>query len=126
MKSILDERVARELEKLHDTPPEARPPLADLVSCLALAELENARDREVLHQKLDALQRTAGYILEEAKRTNGRVTTLEGHAKKAIQTSAIVQHWRVVVLVGWAVACAVAAAIYWAETHGLFDFAPGR
>jgi len=124
MRSVLDERVARELEKLHDTTPEARPPLADLVSCLALAELETARDREALHQKIDALQTTAVAILNEAKRTNGRVTELENQAKTASETSATIREWKVAAMVGWAVAAAVATAIYWAETKGLFDFKP--
>jgi hypothetical protein len=124
MRSIIDERVAKELEKLHDTPPESRPPLADLVSCLALAEMEHARDREALHQKLDALQNTAASILVEAKRTNGRVTELENQAKAATRTSATLRDWKVAVVVGWTVAAAVATAIYWAETHGLFDFKP--
>jgi len=124
MKSVIDERVARELEKLHDTPPDARPPLADLVSCLALAELENARDRVALHQNIDALQTTAASILVEAKRTNGRVTELETQAKRASRTSAIIRDWKVALVVGWTVAAAAGTAIYWAETHGMFDFKP--
>jgi chromosome segregation ATPase len=124
MRSILDERVAKEMEKLHDTSPESRPPLADLVSCLALAELENARDREALHQKLDALQTTAASILVEAKRTNGRVTELENQAEAAEEVSHTMRDWKIAAVVGWGVAAAVASAIYWAETHGLFDFKP--